>query len=276
MGSGDWDTSFNLAGLCFNGTLCGPRMMRPPDLTRDACPAGFYCPPGATAARSCPSGTYNSQTGSDSMSDCQVTPAGYYSIENATAVTGLCAPGHYCPAGSTGDSEVPCPSRHYRLEHGAGSQRECSLCVAGGYCQLGSVAPVVCPEGFFCPTGVSDPEPCGQGTFGNTTGLRASTDCTQCSPGMYCDGYGLTEPHGPCDPGYFCLFGSNSSTPRSLYSGFGLPNADECPVGYYCPLATATPIPCPAGYYGPVVSATSIADCLGKPQYTCAKLLFDQ
>lgn len=274
-GTGNWD-AFDTAGMCFNGTLCGARMMRPPDLTRDACPAGFYCPAGTTAARSCPSGTYNGKMGADDMTDCLLTPAGFYTIENATAFTGLCSPGHFCPAGSTSASEVPCPSRYYRLEHGAGAQRECSLCISGGYCQLGSVAPAVCPLGFYCPTGVSDPEPCRPGTFGNTTGLRDSSECTFCSPGMFCDGFAMTEPRGFCDPGYFCLFGSNTSTPRSVFSVVGLPNADECPKGSYCPLGTATPIPCPAGYYGPVVSATSLSDCLGCPAgYYCSGLGLD-
>lgn len=247
--------------------------MRPPDLTRDACPAGFYCPAGARFAMSCPSGTYNSQSGADEMTDCLVTPAGYYSIENATVATGLCSPGHYCPAGSTSSNEAPCPSRYYRLDHGAGAQRECSLCVAGGYCPLGSVSPTVCPKGFYCPTGVLNPEPCRPGTFGNTTGLRDSTECTQCSPGKFCDGYALTQPRGLCDPGYFCLFGSNTSAPRNFYSGVGLPNADECPIGHYCPLGTSTPVPCPAGYYGPITRATSFRDCLGcPPGYFCDSL----
>jgi hypothetical protein len=39
----------------------------------------------------------------------------------ALAFTGMCEPGHYCPAQSTGPKQVPCPARSYRPEYGGAS-----------------------------------------------------------------------------------------------------------------------------------------------------------
>eukprot|EP00952_Eustigmatos_sp_NYUAD-ZCMA_P006691 28687-Eustigmatos_ZCMA.PRE.1 len=81
-------------------------MTRAPDLLRDACPAGYYCPAGTTYSVPCSSGTYNPNTGRYTKSQCLTTPAGYYSISGASNSTGRCAPGYYCPAGSTGPYSV--------------------------------------------------------------------------------------------------------------------------------------------------------------------------
>lgn len=33
------------------------------------------------------------------------------------------------------------------------------------------------------------------------------SQCTDCTPGYFCDGSNLTEPSGPCAPGYYCTSG---------------------------------------------------------------------
>ena len=120
--------------------------------------------------------------------------------------------------------------------------------------------------GHFCPTGVSITSPCLPGTFANITGLHSAKECLQCIGGMYCDGYGLTKPRGLCAAGFFCRFGSNSSTPHTTISGgLDLPNADVCPRGYYCPQGTSFPQPCPQGRYGGSSGLKSLYDCLGCP-----------
>jgi hypothetical protein len=257
-GGGSWSNAGDSAGICFNGTYCGDGMTRAPNLLQDACNAGYYCAAGATYQVPCPAGKYSESKGRDTLSDCITTPAGYYTAQAATSVAGLCNPGYYCPAGSSSPYEVPCPARTYRPEYGAESLEECSLCVAGGYCPRASVEPTVCPRGFYCPTGVSVAQPCPPGTYGNATGLRKLEDCQMCSPGFYCDGYGLSAPRGQCSPGYFCLSGSNSSTPYSLITNaVEIVNATAwmvtygeyfvhslggiCPSGYYCPIGSAMP-----------------------------------
>ncbi|CAN0458385.1 unnamed protein product, partial [Laminaria digitata] len=76
------------------------------DLLRDSCVAGYYCPAGATSPFACPSGTYNPHEGMDDEGDCQTSLAGSYTIEASTNMTGSCAAGYYCPAGSTGPQQV--------------------------------------------------------------------------------------------------------------------------------------------------------------------------
>ena len=271
---GDWWSADDAAGRCFNGTYCAAGMTRAPDLLRDACAAGYYCPTATPYPIACPGGTFNGLTGQDQLGDCITTPAGYYSVAGAANLTGLCAPGHYCPAGSTGPEQVACPRRFYRAHYGGTDSTSCALCVAGGYCPAGSPQPVTCPRGYYCITGIAEPEPCRLGTYGNTTGVRRLEDCAICEPGYYCDGFGLTEPAGPCDPGYYCLEGSYTSAPHAP----GAPLVDEptaigglCPAGGYCPLGSSFPSACEAGTYNNYTGASSAADCQAcLPGHYCA------
>ena len=43
-----------------------------------------------------------------------------------------------------------------------------------------------CPTGYYCPAGSITPLLCADGTFGAWAGLRASAQCTACSPGYVC------------------------------------------------------------------------------------------
>eukprot|EP00752_Nemacystus_decipiens_P010330 g9202.t1 len=268
-GAGSWDLASSSAGMCFNGTFCAAGMTRAPDLARDACPTGHVCPAGAASPVSCQSGTYNPHTGMDDLEDdCLVSPEGYYTIEASTNMTGICAPGYYCPPGSTGPEQVPCPERYYRNRTGAGSQDDCAYCVSGGYCPSGSTEPIDCPRGYYCVHGVSEPEPCPLGTYGNTTGLRKITDCKSCDPGSYCDQRGLTNPAGPCDPGYYCLDGSYTSAPNAPGSPLSIEDTDIgglCPAGGYCPIGSSYQQPCPSGTYNNFSGAADPADCSNCP-----------
>ena len=42
-------------------------------------------------------------------------------------------------------------------------------------------------------------------------GLKNSSSCQPCRAGHYCDGPGLTEPRGKCDPGFYCRLGAYTS-----------------------------------------------------------------
>ena len=53
-------------------------------------------------------------------------------------------------------------------------------------------------------TGSIQPQPCPIGTYGNSTRLRRSQECTPCPGGQFCDGLGLPRPRGLCDAGFFC------------------------------------------------------------------------
>jgi hypothetical protein len=250
-------------------------MIRPPDLLRDACPQGYYCPVGTEYPVPCPAGRFGATVGLASFDSCTITPAGYYSIQASDSVTGLCEPGYYCPAGSTGPKQIPCPPRHYRPEYGGREVEDCSLCVAGGYCPEASSQPLICPKGYFCVTGIAEPEPCAPGTFGDAYGLRRAEECTLCSPGSYCDGYGLTDVRGLSSPGFYCIAGCKTSTPYALVvrNDTGIGFGDICPAGHYCPIGSSLPIPCAAGTFNGAVGTSSVSACITcSPGYYCEGL----
>lgn len=47
------------------------------------------------------------------------------------------------------------------------------------------------------------------------TDVLGAGSCKPCPAGRYCSMAGLTEPEGPCQPGYYCSQGSSSSSPVS-------------------------------------------------------------
>nr|XP_057935999.1 SCO-spondin isoform X4 [Doryrhamphus excisus] len=174
------------------------------------CPAGFYCPERTGYdVRSCPQGTYGSDPGYWSVSQCKQCDSGHYcSSTNATAVSGACQEGYYCSRGNT-------------------SPRPVSQAAAG------EGGP--CPVGHFCPPGSVHPLPCPPGTFSNLTKLVSQVGCELCLPGYYCDTAGLSAPSGKCRGGFFCPGGAYRPDPR------------PCPKGYYCSEGSAVPQPCPRG-----------------------------
>ena len=57
------------------------------------------------------------------------------------------------------------------------------------------------------------------------TGLNASTECTPCIGGSYCETQGLTLPTALCDAGYYCKVGAETATPSQGT------DANSCPQG---------------------------------------------
>lgn len=111
------------------------------------------------------------------------------------------------------------------------------------------------------------------GTFTNTSGLTAESDCITCSPGYYCEIPGLPLPTGLCAEGYYCSGGSTKATPfdsgandfRLSYVGDTCIDTyfanDLCPAGHYCPAGSGFPIPCPAGRNSSSRGLTRLEDC---------------
>lgn len=66
----------------------------------------------------------------------------------------------------------------------------------------------------------------------NVSLLYITAECYDCTEGKYCEFAGMTEPTGPCGPGFFCTGRSNTSTPNDGVTG------DICPQGQYCPLGS--------------------------------------
>jgi hypothetical protein len=282
-GGSDWGSSSDLSGGCFNGTYCDSGMTRAPDLLRDPCPAGYYCPSKISYPLDCPAGTYSPSSGQSVLTDCISTPKGFYSIAAQTAPNGMCSAGYFCPLESSSPTEVPCPARYYRPELGAGQASDCSLCVAGGYCPSASIYPTICPKGSFCVGGISAADPCLPGSYGNSTALKESDECETCTGGSYCDGYGLTAPRGLVDSGFYCLSGCNTSTPHSFSSNVSFISSSSvllrafltdgrggslggvCPSGAYCPQGSVLPVACDEGYYNAGMGGKSASSCTACP-----------
>ncbi|XP_029700281.1 zonadhesin [Takifugu rubripes] len=83
----------------------------------------------------------------------------------------------------------------------------------------------------------------------------SSADCSPCPSGFFCYGSALTEPNGPCSPGYFCSRGSSEPSPVSR------PYGNVCPMGHFCPEGSGSPRPCPVGSFLPEPGASALSQC---------------
>nr|XP_047130962.1 uncharacterized protein LOC100202447 isoform X1 [Hydra vulgaris] len=255
--------------ICPAGMHCPEGLSWQPYPAVNPCKEGYYCLKGNEDPdpRPCPIGTFNTFTNLKHEKDCQQCPAGYYCEPSGLSnPAGECPPGYFCPLGTGFKYLNPCPVGFYRNASAARSSMDCSVCIAGMYCdEPGLPFPKDCPQGSFCPTGSTIPQPCPSGYYGNSTHLRRSKDCTACEAGMYCAGVGKTAPTGECDAGFFCKGAAFTSAPSGGITG-GL-----CPKGGYCSRGAKKASPCPIGKYNSDEGAKSPADCLDcKAGFYCA------
>lgn len=75
----------------------------------------------------------------------------------------------------------------------------------------------------------------------NTLEQRSEASCKSCTPGMYCEGNGLSWPSGACSPGWYC----NGSATRNMTMTHG----GQCQPGYYCPSGSDKMEPCSGGQF---------------------------
>ena len=204
------------------------------------CPAGHYCPAGATNPSQCPINTYNSTAGMSSLSACIMCPAGRV-CPVATDVPIPCPAGFYCEAGKL---LAACPAGKYNSNTGGTSLANCLDCPAGSYCPVGppsnygcslpysgASTKVTCPPGATCPVNSTNYQLCPVGTYKSTTGGGSIVYCTPCNPGTY-----------------------------SLPGATSLTQCISCPAGSYCP-GGADKTACPAGTYNAATGATSLTQC---------------
>lgn len=152
-----------------------------------------------------------------------------------------------------------------------------------------------CPEGFHCPGFRTDiyakcnngtycgentrfPQNCPPGYFGSsrTDNFDVNKACIACGIGQYSDsGSNTCE---DCWAGYVCQNAAKKPNPVTAEEGGYI-----CPKGFYCPVASTSPIacplahysdeegngfanqckPCPVDYFGIEVGATSCRKCAG-------------
>ncbi|XP_036928145.1 uncharacterized protein LOC119004899 isoform X4 [Acanthopagrus latus] len=221
----------------------------------DVCPTGHYCPEGSAKPSPCPPGTFLGRSAAESEADCEACyPGSYCPSWGQTSVDLLCPPGWFCPPGSVSGHQPGhlCPPGH-ACPHGSA---EPAICIRGTFqSSSGHSTCNTCPPGFYCMEGSSVPSPCPAGSISISSGRTSLTDCSPCPSGSFCNSSALTEPSGPCSPGYFCSLGSSEASPVSQ------PYGDVCPMGHFCPQGSGSPKPCPAGSFLPEPGASSPSRC---------------
>ena len=271
--------------VCDAGFYCREKAYTsaPPEgATGGVCPAGGYCPPGSAIGSACDPGYYSASPGAKTKYDCVPCQPGYFCAGSSSSnATQLCAAGYYCTGGASiptqfevtaghyskagAFKEEPCPFGTYQP---ATKSSECLSCPQGYYCNVtGTVVPEICPKGNYCPPKSRYPTPCDRGTFLSVEGYYEADHCDPCTPGYSCDSVGLAEAINLCDPGFYCLIGSNTTQPVDGSSG------DVCPAGYYCPEGTGNyqVSPCPQGSYNNVTGLTHADNCtLCDPGLVCS------
>lgn len=172
------------------------------------CKPGHYCPAGSTSgtANACPGGTYRGLPGATALDDCDACPIGFFCPQGSVApekclggrygsagslpdgqCSGICARGHYCPAGSTSDKAAACPAGTFNSLTGARSITECVVCPIGSYCPYAAVAALKCndviQDSTTLSTGAKDPSACScaLGFY-----MNANSTCSLCPPGAQC------------------------------------------------------------------------------------------
>lgn len=250
-------TTSSTAVQCSAGYLCPYGVgVVPTAGSAYACVAGYYCLVQALFVIPCPPGTYRSSTGGTSISDCSVTPPGYYLDTYAATTSGtVCMAGYYCPSGTT--QPIPCPIGTYNPSTQKSALSDCLACPAGLYCpNVATSAGNPCPKGSYCVAGVSTPTFCPVGTYAPNTNTVSLAACTNCDAGKYCDTPGLVAVSGSCSAGYICYSASITATPVGQTYG------DLCPAGSYCPAGTATVVSCPSGTFNNYQGQSDSSGCI--------------
>lgn len=250
------------------------------------CPKGSYCPSGAIFPIWCPPGLYNNVLNSIDMGACYPCSAGYYCPEYGsvdshgqtatTLIDYICPEGFYCLDGTHLKNLYPCPAGTYNDITGIQAYTSCKLCPNGFLCDIGTTSdlgdnpPIKCMPGYNCP--LAGPggaalliTKCSAGSYSQDD----SGVCLPCPSGSYCL-EGASFPTAICNRGFYCPSPTNSPVQYPCPAGKYGPNSEQiqsndclnCPLNYYCPIATINPIPCPAGTKRTSLNGASISDCI--------------
>ena len=249
---------------CPQGYLC-----KVPGLiaVSEICPIQQYCEAGSALGTYCFNGTYGSERGLRSQSECltcepgqfcthgmitgnctagyfcrrgQYTPAPYVNVSLYPDVQDLldyldtqdggpCTPSHFCPFATA--EPIPCENGTVRVKAFGESQLDCGECPLGYLCAIGDPVPVICSAGQYCPQGQPAVD-CPRGSYNSFTGQHLLDSCKYCPPGSFCN--------------------ETSIASYSLW---------PCPTAHFCEQGSLKPVPCPAGTFRNVTGAGNIDEC---------------
>ena len=181
----------------------------------EICPAGSYCPSGATKATKCPTGKYSNE-GALTCTNC---PDPYTTGLPGTGVkiTGCSVnlpPGQYV---SNGEVKKDCPAGYY-----------CS----GGITYYDNNGATECPKNHYCTKGLSEPLACPTTAPYSRAGAKSADECFSCEEGTYRDET-VTE-CTTCPVGHYCKGGQKTACPAGQYNDqTGQSSCKKCPGGTY-------------------------------------------
>lgn len=229
-------------------------------LPNDTCSQGHYCPNGTIIFDQfpCPPGTFTGSSNLTAPEECSSCPA----MRACGWATGVdtnpslpCRPGHYCPTGTPAVDRNPCPPGTFSNRSDLVSADECTPCLESFYCLGGGASPSApCLPGYYCPQGTQahDQFPCPSGRHNPLQGQSAIAACLFCTQGHFCEPASVRPMECP----------AGTYMPQGVYPaghplngtllGVSAGNKSEClpcPAGYFCGLATITPIGCGVGRF---------------------------
>ena len=166
-----------IKGQCDAGYECNSGANAANDPSKE-CPRNHYCEAGTSVAVRCESGKIRTTTKATSPSECVDCPAGSYCPETSNGTAIPCPAGFYCVAGVT--QPTACGVGKYVATTGSTAEANCTDCPAGSLCNLqgvGLLSEFQCPVGQYCTAGVRTGTNCPAGTYRDTVGATAVTDC---------------------------------------------------------------------------------------------------
>jgi hypothetical protein len=214
------NTKVSVSGLlstpqpCVEGTYCEEACPSPQGTAQ--CPAGYFCPPSATAPIPTLPGTSAKRPGLSFAQNCET---GTYSPIEKSQTCVACAAGHNCLPSTNSSSSQDAE----RLEE-----------------------PTLCGPTLFRPYNpfIFQCNKCPAGTVSTKFALGDAALCEPCPEGVVCFVEGLDDPSKStaCPEGFVCGPGTTLTTQTNV----------KCPAGFVCSFGTSPnsmfDVPCPAGF----------------------------
>jgi hypothetical protein len=141
------------------------------------CPAGSFCPSGATVSSPCPKGSFSGQSNQPS---CQTCPSGSYCPSMGMTAPVTCPAGNYCPVAGL-SVFTACTSGRFQSNAGASSCD--SICDSGSFATVGASTCTVCAPGSYQPT--SGASVCLSTPAGSFSAGTANTGFAACAAGAF-------------------------------------------------------------------------------------------
>jgi len=260
----------------------------------EPCPAGHVCPAASVSGTARPCGGVDRFCPAGSSSPTPVSP-GHFTTGGASSATRTgqspCPPGVFC----VGGHQTPCPAGRYGSA-AAETRPDCEGgCAPGHYCPQGSTSPTQrrCGgSGVFCPAGSALPLAAAAGWYtvgglttadGGQTAAEQPLDCRRAilaaldpsttlgasPPALrgpmadvpfdrerFCTSGVIGDPHTrqaqvPCEPGAFCASGLRYECPPGRAGPMGRETSPQCALdcleGHTCGWASTSPDPVPCG-----------------------------